>query len=521
MANIIKKIFTGLLLLAVAIFSAGCDGGDSDSGDYAPVDETTAIQYTKEAFTYTFPLVYMYVSGVKFTNAPFATTVSAPVNQISHSDCIGDANYGQVSNVNRDIVCSQAFLDLSRDAVVFTKPATERFCLFELFDAYTNCVTAMGTGTNNENTKFIITGPRYYGSVPSDMTHIKVPTNLARLIGYIRCDSDEDLENVAEIQKQIDLKELSIYKSNGRQPSGSFDIKNQYDPLKKLNSFTVEEYFNLANQLMVDNPPADYDRDVLNRLRRIRVGAGLKFDSSIYGESNSYRYFESIKQQCMNSEWPSNSQVYYFQTSNYNSAIWNFYSSSHLANFATNFGNDYNYRAFCAYNYVCAHPNSCCLIVSKYKDDTDGTNLRGGNRYKLIFQQKRLPPRMESGFWSITAYNARTGMIQTDDYNTVFSVVNDKSDISENASGTIEISIEPVTDKKKENCRASRKAKGEDPSGDEPIASGSASLPIYSTNDNFFLIMRIYLPKEEAINGFWTAPVVNRVEEEKKKTTDK
>ncbi len=520
MANIIKKILTGLLLLTVAIFTAGCGSGDSDSNDYTPVDEATAIQYTKEAFTYTFPLVYMHISGVKFTNAPFPTTVSAPVNQISHSDCIGDANYGQVSNVNRDIVCSQAFLDLSRDAVVFTKPVTERFCLFELFDGYTNCVAAMGTGTNNGNTKFIFTGPDYNGYVPGDMTHIKVPTNLARLIGYIRCDGEEELELVSEIQKQIDLKEYSIYKSNGKQPGGSFVLENQYEPLKKLNSLSVKEYFDLANKLMKNNPPADCDKEILNRIRRIRVGPGLSFDSSIYGESNSYRYFESIKQQCMNSEWLSNSQVYYFQTSNYNSSIWNFYASSHLANFATNFGTDYNYRAFCAYNYVCAHPNSCCLIISKYKDDTDGTTLRGGNSYKLIFQQKRLPPRTESGFWSITAYNARTGMIQTDDYNTVFSVVNDKSDIGENASGTIEISIEPASTKKKENRRASRKAEGdgEDPVGDDPVASGSASLPIYNTNDNFFLIMRIYLPKEEAINGFWTAPVVNRVEEEKKKT---
>ena len=519
MANIIKKILTGLLLLTVAIFTAGCGSGDSDSNDYTPVDEATAIVYTKEAFTYTFPLVYMYFSGVRFTNTQFATNVSAPVNQISHSDSVGDVNYGQVSNVNRDILCSQAFLDLSRDAVVLIKPDTERFCLFELFDGYTNCVAAMGTGTNNRNTKFIFTGPRYTGHVPSDMTHIKVPTNLARLIGYIRCDGEEEIETVAEIQKQIELKEYSIYRNNGRLPDGNFHLENQLNPLQMLNSLSVKEYFDLANRLMRDNPPANCDDEILNRIRRIRVGPGLSFDPSIYGESNSYRYFESIKQQCMNSDWASNGQIHYFQTSNYNSSIWNFYTSSNLTDFSTNFGTDYNYRAFCAYNYVCTHPNNCCLIMFKHKDDK-GTALRGGNRYKLVFQHKRLPPATEFGFWSITAYNAKTGMIQTDDYNTTFSVVNDKSGIGENASGTIEISIEPVSTKKKENRRASRKAEGdgEKPAGEEPIASGSASLPIYDTNDDFFLIMRIYLPKPEALNGFWTAPAVNIVEEEKKKT---
>lgn len=510
----------------MAVFSVGC-GGNSDSGyAFVPVDEVTAIEYTKEAFTYTFPLVYMHLSKVKFTNAPFPTTVAAPVNQICHSDCVGDVNYGQVSNVNRDVVCSQAFLDLGHDAVVFTKPVTDKFCIFELFDAYTNCVTAMGTGTNHDNTKFLITGPRFSGTVPNDMTQIKVPTNLARLIGYIRCESEDDLKNIAEIQKQIDVKEYAIYRSNGRQPNSNFDIRNQFNPFAKLNSLTIEEYFNLANELMVANPPANYDSEIMNRLKRIGVGPGMTFDASILGDSNSYRYFESIKQQCINSEWASKSQMYWFTTSNYNSSVWGFYSSSQLANFGTDFRTDYNYRAFCAYSFVCAHPNSSCLILSKYKDDTDGSTLRGGSKYKLVFQQKRLPPHMPKGFWSITAYNAKTGMIQTDDYNTVFSIINDKSELAENASGTIEISIEPVSESKKNSRRAAHRAaeatdNGSD-QGNEPADAevASATLPIYDTKDNFFLIMRIYLPRDEAINGFWTAPVIKRVEEEEKKKTN-
>lgn len=469
-----------MILFIIAVL--GC-GGSGSHHEVAPLDEITKLAYVKEAFTFTFPLVYMHFTKVRFTNAMCPTPVSAPINQFCHSERIADVDYGETAHVNYDVVCSQAFLDLKDDAVVFTKPIPDRFCMFELFDAYTNCVITIGKGTESNKTKYLITGPNFKDKVPNGMTQIKVPTNLAWLIGRIRCFGEDDLENVKAIQAQIDAKVLKLYLSGAHQPYSPYYDPNEFVPLKKLNSLTSDEYFNLANELMLTNPPKEIDKEVLQRMKRIGVGPGLTFKSSILGE-NGMRYFESMKSQCMNSEWASNSQQYLFQTANHDSGLWKFYTYN-----IGNFGKEYDYRAFCALNYLCAHPNSTCVTYFKYKDDDNGT-LNGSGTYRLRFKESRFPPLRESGFWSITVYDSTNHLITEND-NTVFSI-NDLTELEPDEAGYTDIFLQPST------------------SSNASMAANVLPVP---RGKPFHLMMRIYLPHEAAINGFWSAPILTRVED--------
>lgn len=475
------------LFLAILVFSTsilGCGGGSSSNSE-APLDEITRLAYIKEAFTFTFPLVYMYYTKVRFTNAMCPTPTSAPVNQFCHSEAIADVDFGETAHVNYDVVCSQAFLDLKDDAVVFTKPIPDRFCMFELFDAYTNCVITIGKGTKSNKTKYLITGPNFKDKVPSGMIQVKVPTNLAWLIGRIRCFGEEDIDNVKAIQANIDAKVLKLY-PNGRQPYSPYYDPNEFVPLTKLNSLSSDEYFNLANKLMLTNPPKEADKEVLKRMKRVGVGPGLTFKSDILGE-NGTRYFESMKSQCMTSEWSSKSQQYLFHTANHDAGLWNFYTYD-----IGNFGTEYDYRAFCALNYLCAHPNSTCITYFKYKDD-DNITFNGSSTYRLRFKASRFPPLEESGFWSITLYDSNNHLI-TENENTVFSV-NDLTQLEPDEAGYTDVFLQPT-------------------SSSSSNASLSANILPTPRGKAFHLIMRIYLPNEAAINGFWAAPIVTKVEAE-------
>ena len=476
-----------VLLLAISItvpLMVGC-GGSSSKYEEPPLDEETKFTYIKEAFTFTFPLVYMHLTKVRFTNAMCPTPIAAPINQFCHSEAIADANYTETAHVNNDIVCSQAFLDLKDDAVVFTKPIPDRFCMFELFDAYTNCVITIGKGTKSNAKKYLITGPNFKDKVPKGMTQIKVPTNIAWLIGRIRCFGEDDLENVKEIQRQIDAKVLKLYLSGGNQPYSPYYDPNEYVPLTKLRSLTSDEYFNLANELMVTNPPKAEDKEILKRMKKVGVGPGLTFKSEILGE-NGYRYFESMKLQCMNNEWSSNSRQYQFHTSNHDSGLWSFYTYN-----IGNFGTEYDYRAFCALNYLCAHPNSSCVTYFKYKDDNDYT-LNGSSTYRMRFKESRFPPLEESGFWSITLYDSTNHLITEND-NKVFTI-NNLTELEPDEAGYTDIYLTPVA-------------------SSSTNASLSANILPTPKGKQFHLLMRIYLPNEAAINGFWSAPIITRVEE--------
>lgn len=482
--KLVRKLIGILTILVITFFACGCGGGGSNYYE-PPLDDATRIEYVKEAFTFTFPLVYMHYNKVRFTNAMWPTPIAAPINQFSHAEAISDVNYGEAFHANLDIVCSQAFLDLGKDAVVFTKPTPDRFCIFELYDAYTNCIMTMGKGTSSNAQKYLITGPFFTGKVPTGMTQVKVPTNMAWLVGRIRCFGEEDLENVKAIQAQIEAKELDLYQKGKPQPVKTYYDPNEFVPLTKLRSLTSDEYFNLANELMIKNPPKAADAEVVSRMKKVGVGPGLTFNPSILGE-NGYRYFESMKDQCMYSEWSSNSQQYLFRTSNHDSGKWNFYSEN-----IANFGKEYDYRAFCALNYLCAEPNSTCLVYFTTKDD-DGKNLYGNNRYRLRF--RKFPPIKENGFWSLTLYDANNHFVTEKD-NTVFSI-NDLTELEANESGYTDVYLQPAA------------------SSSASVASGTILTP---SNKSFHLLLRIYLPHEAAISGFWSAPILTIAEEESKK----
>ena len=510
MAKIIKKILTGILFLIIATTSIGCGGSSNSADDYGVIeDPDTAYVYVKEAFTYTFPLVLMHLTMVRATNAMHPVSNEAPINQFWHQEKIADVYYGYNREANRDVVCSQCFIDLSRDAVVFEKPTTDRFCLFELFDAYTNCVSVMGPGTESDARKYIITGPDFNGSIPSGLVQIKCPTSLAWLIGRIRCFGEEDLPNVKAIQQGIDAKELNRYLTNSKPPYNSYDYENNFVPFEKLKSLSAEEYFNLANELMLKNPPASIDAEIINKIRRVRVGPGLKFRADILGDSTIRRY-EQMKEQCWSNEWPSNSRVYYITPSSaYDPGLWSFYAFSPKL-WKSDFGKNYQYRAFCAYNYLCMHPNSACVDYYKYKDDTDGSTLIAGKKYRLVFQKNVKPPinigSEDYGFWSITLYDSR-GYIITDgqDY---FASISDKTGIEVNGSGTIEVMIEPMG----ESNSSARFAEAGNIALEDSV--NTANLLYTRGNGSFYAIMRIYLPHEAVVNGFWPAPRIERIEEE-------
>ena len=74
-----------LTILVITFFACGCGGGGSNYYE-PPLDDATRIEYVKEAFTFTFPLVYMHYNKVRFTNAMWPTPIAAPINQFSHAE---------------------------------------------------------------------------------------------------------------------------------------------------------------------------------------------------------------------------------------------------------------------------------------------------------------------------------------------------------------------------------------------------------------------------------------------------
>lgn len=475
------RFVVAFMLVAVLVFSSCSTAGNPGGGEVNTEPENTGLGETAKtgdnweiieaAYIFAFPLVILDATAANSTNTAEPTDSQAPVNQLIHSVQLANAETKFVVTPNVDTIYSQVHLDLSEDAIVFKKPAADRFFSVELMDAYTNCVRILGTGGDTQDEKtYLIAGPDFNGSVPDGMELVRVPTNNSWMLMRIMVNDSDDLENVYEIQDAMELTPLSKYGQEFDPPKGTYDEKYDYVPVGHVLSLTPEEFFSKANELMVKNPPTAADQEIVDEMEKISVGAGLTFDADVLGEDASDKWASMINGLTdMLSE-----RITQFVKK---MGIWSF-SGEPIAEFGT----EYDYRALVALGGLGANPVSIA-IYPKAAFDSDKHALNGNNSYTLHFDEA--PPVNEFGFWSITAYGEDNFLIdnELDRY-----AITDRSELKYNSDGSLSILIQA------------------EPPEDETMMGNW--LPVKA--EQVHLYLRVYLPDSRILDGGWTAPDISK-----------
>ena len=440
------------------------------------MDEKWAI--LEEAYIYTFPVMLMDATRAKMTNTIEATYKQAPVNQFIHSQNLTNAKKKDVVTPNVDTVYSQVYLDLSKDGVVFYKPAVERFCSVELIDAFTNCVDVLGTGgdTQDANT-YLLAGPDFEGKVPSDMTRVDMPTNDAWMLIRTAVFGEEDMENVYAIQKEMKIEPLAAWLSPEQEAveQGSFDeALNEIIPLEKELSLPPKEFFRQANILLEKNQPPTADKEILAKMAQIGVGPRRTFDIAEFGTAEEIHSKWEAMLKGAKTKLQAIGKEHMIPMGN-----WSYYGEP-----IAEFGTEYDYRALIALGGLGANPTY--VAIYPRLDSINGEPLDGDKKYVIHFEKDEAPPVEENGFWSITAYGADNFLIdnEIDRY-----LINDRSKLKYNQDGSLDILLQAAAP--------------------EDASMMGNWLPV---TGNYHLYMRIYLPDESILEGQWKAPTIQMVE---------
>ncbi|MGC2574049.1 MAG: DUF1214 domain-containing protein, partial [Candidatus Nitrosopolaris sp.] len=120
--------------------------------------------------------------------------------------------------------------------------------------------------------------------------------------------------------------------------------------------------------------------------------------------------------------------------------------------------------------------------------DSNGTALTGGKNYTMHFKPSQIPPVSPVGFWSITAYNSTQRLIPNPINR--YWIGADTQGITYNKDGSLDIYIQP-------------QSPGQAKQNNWLPSPASSSTP-------FNLIMRLYVPQQQALNGTWSPPPVQR-----------
>ena len=207
-----KDLSISVLILMV-LFLVSCKNS-SNKKSQTIVSDAQILEVASKAYVYGYPLLLMdYTNRIGINVEEPNSFGSAPINQIGHFRQFPDHNFTDVVKPNVDTYYSIAWYDLKQEPIVLSVPATDRYYLLPLLDAYTNVFSVPGTRTTGKEAQsFLLAGPFWQGEVPEGMTLIQAPTNMVWMIGRTQVNSLEDGATVvASIQDGYKLVPLSHF----------------------------------------------------------------------------------------------------------------------------------------------------------------------------------------------------------------------------------------------------------------------------------------------------------------------
>jgi hypothetical protein len=240
-------------------------------------------------------------------------------------------------------------------------------------------------------------------------------------------------------------------------------------PRDQIDKLDAAEFFKRLALLMKDNPPTPQDAPMVAILTRLGVVGDFdvsKLPTSVVRGLS--RVPETARRKIIG-HYASQKQTNGWMVST---------ASGH-------YDTDYLQRALVAYIGVGGNlPADAFYPIARF--DGDGKVLNGASRYVMHFTKSDIPPIQPQGFWSLTMYDKEYFLTPNPSNRYALS---SRDTFQHNPDGSMDLYVQ------KESPGADKQANW---------------LP--APDSEFILMLRLYWPKDEAVNGAWAPPPVRRVD---------
>jgi hypothetical protein len=440
------------------------------------VSRQEAQEISREAYIYSYPLVLTDVTRQQLTNyAEPNETGQGPPNRFINLRAFPDPKFKIVVRPNADTLYSSAWLDLKAEPIVLSVPATDRYFMLPMLSMWTDVFAVPGTRTTGPNTArtFLVTGPGWSGNVPPDMEVIKSPTRYVWFIGRTQTNGKADYDAVHKIQDEYKLTPLNAWgKGDYVPPRGTVDpgIDMKTPPPAQVDKMDVATFFARFAEVLKDNPPNEADYPTIHRMERVGIVPGKSFDlaSATPEIKSAFERGSADAKKAIIEEARKSSGA--------SGRGWSYRTTGGA------YGVDYPFRAAIAY-FGLGYNLPQDAIYPSLSTDSQGSPFDGNHRYVLHFEKGKLPP--VRAFWSVTAYDAEGYFIP----NAIErQAIGDRDKLVPNVDGSVDLYVQ----------------------ADSPGEAKAANwLPVAKAPFN--LLMRLYWPSREILDGSWTPPAVKRV----------
>jgi hypothetical protein len=437
--------------------------------DSSPFDDFRRLG--AEAFAFGFPFLTMAATMRHATNVSVPDGERAPINQFAHLHRFPDPDFKAIVGTNAHTLYSLAWLDLRAEPMILELPDTGgRSYLMPLIDSWSDVFVCLGPRTvGTSGGMYAIVGPGWHGEPLEGVQRIDAPTNVVWVIGHTHATGSDDLVVGLSIQKGLKLTPLSALGRAYEPATRSVDPRLEIEacPQTRLMKMGAEDFFSALAAEMAVNPPASGDRRILDRLTALGVRPGEAFEWRSLSEETREALEAGIAdgREAISRPPPPRLE--------------NGWQS--LREGRTH-GADYLHRAQIA-NVALGIANPEDAVFPLAATDHTGKRLNGECRYRLRFEPGGHPP--VSALWSLALYDMDQVFVPNpiDRY-----ALGDRDDLELGPDGSLEIAIQH----------------------DRPDGSESNWLPA-PAQDDFNLMLHMYWPSQQVLDGSWTIPPVQRV----------
>ena len=452
------------LLLVFAIAIIGC----APKKPAVTPEEMRSI--VKEAYIYGFPMVDNYrifhAYFVDQNNPEF----KAPLNQIKNMARVYTPADKAIQTPNSDTPYSMLGLNLIAEPMVLSVPKidTGRYFSIQFIDAYTfNFDYAGSRTTGTDGGVFLVAGPNWQGETPEGITKvIKAETEFVIAAYRTQLFNPDDIENVKAVQAGYTVEPLSVYLGT---PAPAQSQINFTTPLTAEEQKTSPEFFRIMNFALQYCPVHSSETELMAKFAKISVGGGLTFEY----ETLSHELKQAVTDGIADA-WKE------LENFNKESVATGKVTSGDIFGTRDYLKNNYLYRFAAAVLGIYGNSKNEAMYPV-YKVDNNGQPLSGENKYAVTFGPGQFPP--VNAFWSLTMYELPASLLVENPVNRYLINSAMLPGLKKNADGGITLYFQ-----------------NESPGKDKE----SNWLP--APKGPFTVVMRLYWPKEEALNGTWKQP---------------
>ncbi|CAM6858633.1 DUF1254 domain-containing protein [Klebsiella michiganensis] len=408
------------------------------------------------AWNWGYPIVRMEQVAREYTNVPSpkpATSYRAPLNQIGWATELATPAAKDMPTANNDTLYMSSVIQLNEPYVLTVPDLHDRYYVVDVFNMWQELEHYIGRrATGTKAGKFVFVPPGWKGKLPADATALYVSTNKIWLWGRMRVSEGENMTPIHELQKAFKLQSLSGKVYHDTLPPMPALKNDGLDFLRQL-SFAMQS-----------NPVKPQDKGLFGQFSRMGL-TDKEFDE----RNISPAVLEGVKRGLQDA--PNVAVSTLVSTSQVRDG-WSYVRG------LDDFGYNYPLRSLVAGPYLGGQGEKEAVYPIRY-NDKDNNPLSGQNTYTINLVTQ--PP--VNAFWSITIYDADTKMLVENPVNR-YKVGSDTKGLAKEKDGSLKIVI----------------------SHEKPTGKDVNWLP--APEHNFYLLFRMYQPKEAVMDGSWKLPEV-------------